>query len=81
MFENIYHAKDLEMERKKAAYVIHKLYDYFLKNPDKLPKDFLERESQWGLEVTVADYVAGLTDLFAIKLFEDIFIPVTMFGD
>ncbi|WP_177504146.1 deoxyguanosinetriphosphate triphosphohydrolase [Anaerosinus sp.] len=81
MFETIYHAKDLEIERKKAAYVIHTLYEYFFSHPDKLPEDFRKRENEWGLALTVADYIAGLTDLFAIKTFEDIFIPSTMFGD
>lgn len=81
MFETIYHAKDLEIERKKAAYVIHTLYEYFYSHPENLPEDFQRREDQWGLALTVADYVAGLTDLFAIKIFEEIFIPSTMFGD
>jgi dGTPase len=75
MFERIYHSKDLEPDRKKAKYVIHKLYDYFIANPSAMPQEFLERESEWGLETTVVDYIAGLTDSYAIRLFEDFFVP------
>ncbi|MCE5287446.1 MAG: deoxyguanosinetriphosphate triphosphohydrolase [Pelosinus sp.] len=75
MFERIYHSQELDSDRKKAKYVIHKLYDYFVVNPGALPQEFLERESEWGLEVTVVDYVAGLTDSYAIHLFEDLFVP------
>jgi dGTPase len=75
MFERIYHSKELDPDRKKAKYVIHKLYDYFIVNPGDLPREFLERESEWGLQATVVDYVAGLTDSYAIGLFEDLFVP------
>jgi dGTPase len=75
MFERIYHSPHLEPDRQKAKYVIHKLFEYFLGHPQALPQEFLERESRWGLETTVVDYIAGLSDSYAIKLFEDLFIP------
>lgn len=75
MFKRIYHSVDLEPDRKKAAYVIHKLYDYFMVNPGALPQEFLDREERWGLQTTVIDYIAGLTDLFAVNIFEKLFIP------
>jgi dGTPase len=75
MFKKIYQSAELEPDRKKAAYVIHKLYDYFMVNPGALPQEFLDREERWGLQTTVVDYIAGLTDLFAISLFEKLFIP------
>ena len=46
-----------------------------MKRPEKLPAEFLEREERYGLKTTVVDYIAGLTDLYAINLFENIFIP------
>jgi dGTPase len=77
MFQKIYHSADLESDRKKAKYIIHKLYEYFILHPESLPQEFLERENIWGLEVTIADYIAGLTDIYAIHLFEELFIPAT----
>ena len=75
MFRNIYHSVELEADRKKAQYIIHKLYEHFMVHPQGLPQEYLEREEKWGLEVTIVDYIAGLTDLYAVNLFEKLFIP------
>ena len=76
MFARIYRASPLEEERQKGQYVIHNLFAFFLKHPEQLPLEFQEREAQWGRETTVVDYIAGLTDQYAIHLFERWFIPV-----
>mgnify|MGYP003586623889 CR=1 FL=1 len=75
MFAKLYRAPELEGDRKKAMYVIHKLYDYYMAHPGALPQEFLDREERWGLQVTVIDYIAGLTDLYAVELFKGLFIP------
>jgi len=75
MFKKIYKSEELEPDRKKAQYIIHKLYEYFMIHPEILPQDYLEREEKWGLEVTIVDYIAGLTDMYAVHLFEKLFIP------
>ncbi|WP_378953805.1 deoxyguanosinetriphosphate triphosphohydrolase [Pelosinus sp. sgz500959] len=75
MFEKIYHSVALEGDRKKAQYIIRKLYEYFRIHPERLPQEYLEREEQWGLEMTIIDYIAGLTDMYAVNLFEKLFIP------
>jgi dGTPase len=80
MFAAIYNSRQLEDERRKAKYVIHKLYEYFLAQPGALPSEFLDREERWGLQVTVVDYIAGLTDLYAINLFEKLFVPTAGIG-
>lgn len=77
MFKTIYYSEELAVERKKAAYVIEKLYEYFFSNPEQLPREFLLRREKWGLKTTTVDYIAGLTDLYAIQLFEKIFVPST----
>jgi dGTPase len=80
MFMKIYHSPDLEPDRKKAKYIVLKLYDFFMNNPGRLPQEFLDREERWGLQSTVVDYIAGLTDLYAIGLFETLFIPARWTG-
>ena len=75
MFTNCYRSPALEPDRKKAKYVIQKLYDYYMLFPGSLPQEFIDRQERWGLQATVIDYIAGLTDLYAIKLFQNFFIP------
>lgn len=77
MFKRIYHSGELEPDRKKAKYIVSKLFEYYIDNPGSLPQEFLEREERWGLQTIVIDYIAGLTDLYAIKQFEKLFIPAT----
>lgn len=75
MFKHIYHSKALTRERHQAVFVLQELFGYFMKNFDELPAEFLQREERWGREQTVVDYVAGLTDSYAVQLFRKIFIP------
>lgn len=77
MFAAIYNSRRLDEERRKAKYVLHKLYDYYMAHPGALPQEFLDREERWGLQVTVIDYIAGLTDQYAISLFEKFFVPTS----
>ena len=75
MFTHIYHSDKLSQEREQAAFVLRELYHYFLDNFGQLPKEFIKREARWGRQKIVTDYVAGLTDSYAVALFEEIFIP------
>lgn len=75
MFKNIYHSERLAREREQAVFVIEQLFKYFMDNPDKMPQEFQQRQLQWGPVQTVVDYVAGITDVYAVQLFNDIFMP------
>ncbi len=75
MFNNIYHSDTLARERWQAAFVLRELYHYFLDNFLELPPEFIGREERWGRQKVVTDYVAGLTDSYAVELFNDIFMP------
>lgn len=75
MFDHIYHSEVLAHERRQAAFVLRELYGYFLAHFEALPQEFAARESCWGRRQTVTDYVAGLTDSYAVQLFNEIFMP------
>lgn len=75
MFKNIYHSEALARERWQGVFVLEQLYKYFIEDSSRLPEEFKEREKQWGLQQTVVDYVAGLTDSYAVQLFNHIFMP------
>ncbi|MBQ8697832.1 MAG: deoxyguanosinetriphosphate triphosphohydrolase, partial [Schwartzia sp.] len=75
MFERIYHSQKLAREREQAVFVLQQLYRHFFSHVDQLPKEFLDREERWGKKQIVVDYVAGLTDGYAVQLFHEIFIP------
>ena len=47
----------------------------FLKYPENLPADLLTLVETDGIHVAVKDYIAGMTDRFALNLYGDLFIP------
>ncbi len=75
MFDNIYISEALARERSQGVFVLEQLYNYFMEDGSHLPEEFCHRQEKWGLKQTVVDYVAGLTDSYAVQLFNDIFMP------
>lgn len=73
MFENVYLAPVLIPDRNKAAHVVKNLFTYFMENPTAMTE--CSGHGRLYSTVDVVDYVAGLTDQYAIKLFRECFIP------
>ncbi|MCL2055374.1 MAG: deoxyguanosinetriphosphate triphosphohydrolase [Oscillospiraceae bacterium] len=75
MFQNVYLASAAKAEEAKAMSLIEKLYIYFLKNPDKLPEDYKKIALRFDKDRAVCDYIAGMTDVYALNLYNELFIP------
>ena len=75
MFERVYRNPVAKSEESKAKLIIKELYDYYFEHPDKLPEDFIPLLERDGKARAVCDYVAGMTDKYAVYKFEEIFIP------
>ena len=57
----------------KVELIIESLYDYFCNNPDQLPEEYCMMMDEFGAAELVKDYIAGMTDRFAITTYEKIF--------
>ena len=55
--------------------MLARLFDYYVKHPEALPEDFHPQLSFDGMERTVCDYIAGMTDKYAVDKYTEIFIP------
>lgn len=76
MFANVYSNPQAKGEETKAMQMIEKLYFYYEDSIDLLPKQYLDRLDMGDTEEQiVCDYIAGMTDTYAVKKFEDIFVP------
>ncbi len=75
MFERVYMHDAAKKEEKKAGFVLKRLFDFFMKHPDKLPEEYRLNIDIYGLEQVVCDYIAGMTDRYALRMFDDIFMP------
>ena len=75
MFERVYRNPVAKSEERKAKDMLKRLFEYYYTHPEALPEDFQPQMSFEGLERTVCDYIAGMTDNYAIDKFNEIFIP------
>ncbi|MBQ4293636.1 MAG: deoxyguanosinetriphosphate triphosphohydrolase [Lachnospiraceae bacterium] len=75
LFDNVYKNPEAKGEETKAKDVVAWLFDYFVKHPEKMPPLFQGWIEQEGKERIAADYVAGMTDEYAIRKFKEYTIP------
>ena len=75
MFDRVYTNPVCKSEEGKAMAMIQKLYEFFSRNPDALPNEYIEIAWRDGAERAACDYIAGMTDGYALKVFTEIFIP------
>ena len=75
MFENVYTNPLAKGEEGKAQEMLRRLFDYYRRDPDALPADFQAIRLEEGVDRAVCDYIAGMTDPFAIEQFSRLFIP------
>lgn len=77
MFANVYKSSKVKREEdlNKVEVVISSLYEYFVKNINLLPDDMKLLAERDGKEEAVKDYVAGMTDRYALAVYTDLFVP------
>ena len=70
LFDKVYNPGLASREMEKAKEVVHLLYLYFLKHEEKLPREYVLRDD--SVERKVTDYIAGMTDQYALRMAEEI---------
>ena len=77
MFEAVYRNPVAKGEESKAQDMLRHLFEYYRKDPDRLPPEFQDIREREGVERAVCDYIAGMTDNYAVEKFSLAFIPVS----
>jgi len=75
MFARVYRNPRAKGEESKARAILQQLYTYYIDHPEELPADFHPQLDFEGMPRTVCDYIAGMTDKYAIFKYNEIFIP------
>ena len=75
MFENVYLAGPAKTEDEKAQGVLWELLQYFEAHPDRMPAEHQRIAASENTKRAVADYIAGMTDGYALDTFTSLFIP------
>lgn len=75
MFEAVYRNPVAKGEEGKAQDMLRRLFAHYRGDPDRLPPDFQEIREREGVDRAVCDYIAGMTDHYALEKFSEAFIP------
>ncbi len=75
MFERVYNQNTFKEEEEKADRMLSALYEYYYKNVDKLPDFYKERVEIDGKDTALSDYISGMSDMYAVNIFNQIFVP------
>ena len=75
MFESVYTNPLAKGEEGKAQEMLRRLFEHYRADPDQLPGEYQDIRSREGADRAVCDYIAGMTDSFALETYLDLFIP------
>jgi dGTPase len=73
LFENVYLRAEARSEQDKAIAVVRALFGYYLDHPDEMPEEY--HRAPGDLPTRVADFIAGMTDRYALRTHERLFLP------
>lgn len=76
MFSAVYTNPVCKSEEKKAVEMLCKIYSYYIENIEEMPEEYINIARIDGDEVAVCDYIAGMSDTYALKVFNNLFIPM-----
>jgi dGTPase len=79
MYTSVYLDSRAKADDGKVRTMIEMLYHHFMEHPDQVPEDLLKinRDRDEPTERAVVDYIAGMTDRYAIKVFNELYVPRT----
>ena len=72
MFDNVYFTRSAEAMQQKADRMLALLFNYFIKHPGEVPQNVVTTDDPM---VFVCDYLAGMSDIYAINVAKNLFIP------
>jgi dGTPase len=73
LFDHVYLRSEAHQEQEKAVLLVRALFAYYLENPKAIPAEITRTPGD--LATHVADYIAGMTDRFALRTYERLFLP------
>jgi dGTPase len=73
LFKRVYMRDEARSEQDKAIALVRSLFAHYLDHPDQVPEEY--HRAPGDLPTRVADYIAGMTDRYALRVYEQLFLP------
>lgn len=67
LYAKFYQHPQIMARRQEAETILHKLFEYFYRHPEKAPEFSIKEQAR---EISICDYIAGMTDQYAIDLYK-----------
>lgn len=75
MYDYLYLNSAAKVEESKVDGIVSALFDHYVTHPDALPSEYALIRERDGVHRAVCDYVAGMTDNFALETYHDLYVP------
>ncbi len=75
LHKRVYGHRKVRQQSLRCRQIVEKLFEVYVRYPELMPSHFCGKIEKWGVERVVTDYIAGMTDRYAINEYEKIFIP------
>ena len=76
MFDSVYTNPMCKGEEGKAQEMLRMMFEHYRRDPNALPADFQDIRAAEGDDRAICDYIAGMTDVFAVEKFKELFLPM-----
>ena len=73
LFEHVYLREQARSEQDKAIALVRTLFTYYLAHPEAVPAEY--HRAPGDLPTRIADHIAGMTDRYALRVYEQLFLP------
>lgn len=78
MYSCVYNSGECRAEDEKAYHIVEKLYNYYINNIEHMPQTFIYIAENEGNERAVCDFIAGMSDVYALRKYSELFMPKFM---
>jgi len=75
MYKNVYLNLKAKSEETKVSGIVSEIYRFYYRTPNEMPDEYQRVSMNEGLKRAVSDYVSGMTDKYAVHIYEKLFIP------
>ena len=75
LYANVYSNSAAKTEDSKAQMLVKRLYEHFRRHLDELPREYMDLADRFTPDRAVCDYIAGMSDDYAVRLYEKLYLP------
>ena len=75
MFANVYRNPKCKSEEEKTFDMLSGMFRYYVSDPSRMPALYRRLAEEYGAETAACDYIAGMSDKYAVDSYINIFVP------